>query len=240
MLRFLWYNDNARVMSRTQTNPSRTKPGWSDVVPYETRLSQDRRWALTEASEFFQGKGGIQASLRRIARRLDQIGVPYAVVGGLALFQHGFRRFTEDIDILVRREGLKAIHDNLEGLGYVRPFAGSKHLKDTESGTRIEFLIAGEYPGDGKPKSVAFPDPDDAAVMIDGIRYINLPKLVELKLASGMTGATRMQDITDVFRLIAVLNLPQQFRDQLDPFVREKYDELWQAAQTASDSEREP
>jgi len=32
---------------------------------------------------------------------------------------------------------------------------------------RIEFLVSGQYPGDGKPKPVAFPDPADVAVKID-------------------------------------------------------------------------
>ena len=55
---------------------------------------------------------------------------------------------------------LSAIHAKLEGLGYVPPFSGSKNLRDTEHGVRIEFLIAGEFPGDGKPKPVAFPEPE--------------------------------------------------------------------------------
>src|SRR6185437_12999138 len=113
--------------------------------------------------------------------------IPYAVAGAMAFFGHGFRRFTEDVDILVTREGLRTIHDRLEGLGYVPPFTGSKNLRDTERGVRIEFLVAGEYPGDGKPKPVAFPDPAGAGVEIDGIRYLRLPTLVELKIASGMT-----------------------------------------------------
>ena len=79
---------------------------------------------------------------------------------GWRLQAHGFRRLTDDVDILVTREGLKTIHEQLEGLGYVPPFTGSKNLRDTEYGVRIEFLIAGEFPGDGKPKPVAFPDPE--------------------------------------------------------------------------------
>jgi hypothetical protein len=67
------------------------------------------------------------------------------------------------VDILVTRNGSKKIHDNLIGLGYLPKFPGSKHLKDTELGVSIEFLIAGEYPGDGKLKEVAFPDPATVA-----------------------------------------------------------------------------
>lgn len=146
----------------------------------------------------------------------------------MALDAHGFRRLTVDVDILVTREGLKTIHDKLEGLGYVTPFTKSKNLRDTESGVRIEFLIAGEYPGDGKPKPVAFPDPAQAGVELDGITYLSLPRLVELKLASGMTGGVpRLKDFADVVALIQALDLPRDLTEQLNPYVRDKYVELW-------------
>jgi Uncharacterised nucleotidyltransferase len=196
---------------------------------YEKQLDRDGRWALSEGSRHFEEKSAVQDALRRIARRLEELGIPYAVSGGMALFKHGFRRFTEDVDVLVTRDGLKAIHAHLEGLGYVPPFNGSKNLRDTEHGVRIEFLIAGEFPGDGKPKPVAFPEPDQAGVVIDGIHYLSLPKLVELKLASGMTGGIhRMKDFTDVIQLIESLHLPAEFTENLNPYVRDKYLEFWQ------------
>jgi hypothetical protein len=68
--------------------------------------------------------------------------------------------------------------------------------------------------------------------MIDGIHYLSLPKLVELKLASGMTGGIqRMKDLTDVVELIKTLSLSAEFADQLNPYVRDKYLELWQGIQ---------
>ena len=202
------------------------------VLAYERRLDRDGRWALSEGSRHFEEKSAVQDTLHRITRRLEDLGIPYAVAGGMALFKHGFRRFTEDVDLLVTRDGLKAIHTHLEGLGYVPPFSGSKNLRDTEHGVRIEFLISGEFPGDGKPKPVSFPEPEQAGVVIDGIRYLSLPKLVELKLASGMTGGThRMKDFTDVIQLIESRGLPAEFADQLSPYVRDKYFELWQGIQ---------
>jgi hypothetical protein len=145
----------------------------------------------------------------------------------MALFFHGVRRFTEDVDILVTREGLQKIHEHLEGLGYVPPFSGSKHLRDADSGVRIEFLVTGDYPGDGLPKPVAFPDPSAASVEIDGIHFLQLARLVELKLASGMTNPRRGQDLVDVQRIIETLDLPADFAAQLNPFVRDKYTEIW-------------
>ena len=148
---------------------------------------------------------------------------------GLALYKHGFRRFTEDVDILVTKDGLKAIHSALAGLGYVRAFAGSKNLRDAELGVRIEFLIAGQFPGDGKPKPVHFPEPGAVAVERDGIKYLALSALVELKLASGISSADRGKDLVDVQELIKILHLPADFAEQIHPTVRAKYAELWAA-----------
>jgi hypothetical protein len=198
------------------------------MISYEHRLEQDLRWALEEGSMHFEKASAVHVSLRKIARRLEELGLPYAVAGGMALFLHGFRRFTEDVDILVTPEGLKLIHERLEGLGYLPPFAGSKQLRDAETGVRIEFLTAGEYPGDGKPKPVAFPDPAAVRVEKDGLAVLSLPSLIELKLASGMTNPLRLQDVADVQALIQVLKLPSSLADQLNPFVRDKYRELWQ------------
>jgi len=199
------------------------------VPVYEELLDRDRRWALDEGGLHFEGESLVQKTLRRIARRLEELDIPYAIAGGMALFAHGFKRFTQDVDILVTRDGLKAIHAHLEGRGYIPPFTGSKNLRDTEHGVRIEFLVAGQFPGDGKPKAVAFPEPHDAGVVIDGVRFLSLPKLVELKLASGMTGGIhRMKDFTDVIALIEALGLSAGFAAELNPYVCDKYLELWQ------------
>src|SRR5215813_14037664 len=99
----------------------------------------------------FERESTVHKSLERIVRRLEELGIPYAVMGAMALFFHGYERFTTDVDILVTPEGLREVHHRLEGLGYLPPFKGSKHLRDTESGVRIEFLTTGDYPGDGKP-----------------------------------------------------------------------------------------
>lgn len=185
---------------------------------------------MNESDAFFQKGGKVHETLRRISQRMTELGIPHAVVGGLALFEHGFRRFTEDVDLLVTAEGLQRTHAELEGRGYLPPFDGSKHLRDTETKVKIEFLKTGQFPGDGLPKPIAFPDPEQVAEMIDGIPYITLVTLVELKLASGMTKPDRMKDLTDVLELIKLTNLPENYVEQLHPYVREKFSELWQIA----------
>jgi hypothetical protein len=202
------------------------------MITYEERLSRNLEWALQEGSMHFDKENAVHKTLRKITRRLEELGISYVLVGGMAMFFHGYRRFTEDVDILVTREGLQEVHRQLEGLGYVRPFAGSKHLRDAEHGVRVEFLVTGDYPGDGKPKPVAFPNPADAAVVIDKVYCMKLPRLIELKLASGMTSPGRLKDLADVQELIRTLSLPAALADQLNPYVSEKYKELWAGVQT--------
>jgi hypothetical protein len=203
------------------------------MISYEEQLSRDHDWALKEGSLHFEEKNAVHRTLRQITQRLTDLGIPHAVVGGMAMFAHGFRRFTDDVDLLVTRESMDRIIESLEGLGYVQPAGTSTKLKDTETGVRIEFLITGHFPGDGKPKAVAFPDPKDVATEIGGIKYLGLPTLVELKLASGMTGGLhRQKDLTDVIELIKALNFQAEMADKLNPFVREKYLELWRGLQT--------
>lgn len=199
-----------------------------DMIVYEQLLDRNPRLALQEGSMHFEQASSVHQALRKITRRLRELGIPYAVAGGMALFLHGFRRFTEDIDLLVTRDGLQRIHAELEGRGYLPPFTGSKNLRDAELGVRIEFLVAGEYPGDGKPKAVAFPDPATASYDLDEIRLLDLDRLIEMKLASGLTNPLRLKDIADVQELIRVLKLPAGLADRLDPSVRDKYRELWQ------------
>ena len=69
------------------------------VIAYEDRLNRDRRWALQEGSMHFEKESAVFKTMRQIARRLEQLGVPYAVAGGMALFQHGYRRFTEALGV---------------------------------------------------------------------------------------------------------------------------------------------
>jgi hypothetical protein len=201
------------------------------TVAYERLLADRLDWALREGSMHFEEKSAVYRTLREIAQRLRDLDLPYAIAGGMALFAHGFRRFTEDVDILVTRQGLEELHRRLEGVGYVPLFAGSRALRDAESGVRIEFLVTGEYPGDGKPKPVAFPAPEAASIEKDGVRWLSLPSLVELKLASGMTSPGRLIDLADVQQLIRILRLPADFAEQLQPFVREKYAEMWKSVQ---------
>ena len=166
-------------------------------------------------------------TLRRLAKDLDSHGIPYAVIGAVALNQHGYQRFTEDIDLLMTPQGLERFAAALVGSGYRPKFPGaSKTFRSTAENVPIEIITAGDYPGDGLPKPVVFPDPAECFLEIEGVKTITLEKLIELKIASGMTGLGRRKDLADVQELIRVKALDTSFADKIDPSVRALYLEL--------------
>jgi hypothetical protein len=69
------------------------------MITYEQRLRNNPELVLKEASLYFNQKGDLYRTLQDLSRRLDEADIPYALIGGLALAQHGFVRMTEDIDI---------------------------------------------------------------------------------------------------------------------------------------------
>ena len=191
-------------------------------------------WAgVEEAGRFFMGEANVQRALERLAAVLDEKNIPYAIIGAMALNEWGYRRVTVDVDILLSADGLRAFKAEVLGRGYTEKSPGSRGLRDAEAGVNVDVVLAGEYPGDGKPKPVVFPDPAQAAVRGQRVALLPLPMLIELKLASGLSAPHRLKDLADVLELIRQLSLPRTMADSLDASVRDKYDELWQAAQTA-------
>jgi len=209
------------------------------MTTYEARLQDDFLTLLKEASNYYMARGDVFTTLQDLTRRLEEERIPYALIGGLALAAHGFVRMTQDVDILMTREGLESFKQRLLGRGYVLAFSGAeKTFRDTETQVRIEILITGDYPGDGKPKPVAFPDPAVVFTERGGMRVIPMETLIELKLASGISAPNRLRDLADVQDLITTLKLPMEFAEILDASVRETFLKLWNNAQ--EDSPNEP
>lgn len=198
----------------------------TNVEPYSVLDS------YAEAQRYFMGEGKLNNALARLIADLKEHEIDYVVIGAIALMAYGYPRFTEDIDLILDADGLEKFHQELIGLGYSPAFQGArKRLRSTRDGTPIEVIAAGEFPGDGKPKPVCFPKPSEDSVEIDGVKFPTLEKLIELKLASGMTAPDRLKDLADVQELIKVRGLSSEFADKLNPYVREKFLELMEAVQ---------
>lgn len=125
---------------------------------------------------------------------------------------------TIDIDLLLNPEGLARFQEHWVGRGYLPAFDGAKKsFRATDTGVRIDVITSGEYPGDGLPKPVVFPEPAEISVEMDGIKVVRLEKLIELKLASGISAPHCLRDLADVQDMIRLLSLPENFADRLTP-----------------------
>ena len=195
-------------------------------------VSETRFWDnVRECSSFFMGTSNVQGALVQLAAILDEANIPYAIAGAMALNEYGYRRVTTDVDVLLTRDGLAQLKAKVLGRGYLEKFPGSKGLRDTEHNVVIDVLLTGDYPGDGKPKPVQFPDPTRIARRGSIAAFLPLPTLVEIKLASGISAPHRLKDLSDVLELIKAANLERGLVEELDASVRAKYLELWDAAQ---------
>jgi len=181
------------------------------------------------------GESRVQRAAVDLAAALDEAGIPYAIAGAMAVLLHGHQRTTSDVDVLLTEDGLKRFKERWLGRGWVERYPGSKNMRDVRNGVKIDVLLTGAYPGDGLPKPVRFPDPEDASIAIGDLQTVDLTHLIELKLASGMTAPDRPRDFDDVIQLVRVNGLAEDFSINLNQWVRPKFSELWQYAQRPTD-----
>ncbi len=176
----------------------------------------DRR--LWEIAMFFQKNDPVHQSLRRMAKRLERAGIPYAVMGAMAVNLHGARRTTDDVDVLLTKEGLERFRNEMLPRFY-KPVEGRpRRFEERKSGVHLDCLVTGLYPGKGRPGPFAFPDPSTNSEEIEKIRVITLPQLIQLKLA-----ARRYYDFGDVVFLIKVHNLDESYLPHLHPSIHQDF-----------------
>src|SRR5258706_834448 len=106
------------LLNRPGQSRNGTSGSVRDGAPvYEELLNANPRWAFSEGSRHFEEDSAVFKALHNITQRLESLGIPYAVVGGMALFRHVLRRFTEDVDILVTKDDLNTIYQQLQVRG---------------------------------------------------------------------------------------------------------------------------
>lgn len=158
-------------------------------------------------------------SVETIVRALDDAGVRYLVVGGLAVVAHGFLRFTADIDLVLDPDpaAMRRAVEALSGLGYTPrapvPFV---HYADPEAratwvrekGLAVFSVFSPEHRA---TEIDLFLEPpfDFETVYVRARRFevgpgatatfVDLPDLLELKRRVG-----RPQDLQDIAALESV------------------------------------
>jgi hypothetical protein len=184
-----------------------------------TRAESSGFWPqLRELDMFFQGKDPVHKTMQRVAKRLESKNIPYAVVGGMAVFAHEHRRATNDVDILLTPDGFEAFRRLFVPKNYDPVPGRSRRFVDRSSDINLDILVTGKFPGSGKPGPIAYPDPAGVSEVIHKVRVVNLPTLVQLKLA-----ARRHQDFADVVALVRAHDLDESFAERLHSSVRRDY-----------------
>lgn len=190
---------------REQGKPAARKPG-----------SFMRR--LQEIDLFFEKRGKEHQTMRRLAKRLEKAGIPYAIAGAMAVNAHDAERTTKDVDVLLTQDGLEQFRQRFVGKTYESVQGRSRRFTERQSGVQVDVLETGRYPGFRGAGPFPFPHPDEASETIENVRVVTLPQLVQLKLA-----ARRYSDFGDVCLLIRVQNLDESFLDKIHPSVRQDF-----------------
>lgn len=189
-------------------------------------------WKASSIAGGFSRAWPRRSALYKLTAILEAEDLPYAIIGAFALNEYGHRRVTVDVDLVMREDTLQTFKTRHLGRGYAERVPRSGKLLDTEFGVHIDVLSTGRFPGDDKPKPIAFPDPATTAIRGERFALLPMPRYLELKLASGMVAPHRAKDLVDVQELIQSANLGYEVGLMLDPWVRDKFFELWALAQT--------
>jgi hypothetical protein len=187
---------------------------------------------LKEIDMFFQRRDPVHQTMRRTAKLLEKAGIPYAIVGGMALNAHRYRRTTGDVNFLLSAEGFEEFRTRFVGTKYDTIPGRKRRFTDRANGITIDIFVTGLFPGTGQPGPIAFPDPSAVCEVIEKHSVVNLATLVELKLA-----AHRWRDFGDVVELIRFNDLDQFFLEKLHPSVHRDFIECLEEKRREEDYE---
>lgn len=158
-------------------------------------------------------------------RTLANAEIAHAVLGGVAVCLHGYRRNTVDVDVLIDRDAVESVKTSLTDAGFA--WDDVQREFRSESGIPVQFLMTGDRAG--RDSDVRLPDlsnPDDVT-RIDDLPVVSLARLIESKIACGTGNPRRThKDFADVVELIAVNDLSRSFARFLHKSVRKQFHEL--------------
>ena len=148
----------------------------------------------------------VRERLLRATAALEKAGVAYAVCGGNAVatwvgqVDESAVRFTQDVDLLIRRTDLDAAKIALEQVGFLYRHARSVDMfldgPKAKARDAIHLIFAGEKV---KPE-YALPAPEIAeSQAAEAFRVVQLPALVRMKLTSFRDkDRTHLRDMLEV------------------------------------------
>jgi hypothetical protein len=134
--------------------------------------------------------GPVDETLARVGGILRDAGIPFAVAGGFAVIEHGYERFTKDVDLLVYAGDLSRAMKALRAAGFrgVRTPIGAR-MHDERTNVDVD-LLGTSFEGDER----ALARSSRARRLLP---VIPVEHLILMKLETG-----RIQDDADVVALL--------------------------------------
>jgi hypothetical protein len=173
---------------------------------------------LKEIDMFFEGRGREHKTMRRLVQNLEKATIAYAIMGAMAVNAHRHERTTKDVDVLLTQEGFVEFRRRFVPKSYDSIPGRPRRFLDRRHQVTFDILVTGHFPGSGRPGPIAFPDPAEVSETIQNMQVVNLPTLVQLKLA-----ARRYSDWGDVVNLVRVHNLDESLLHKLHPSVHRDF-----------------
>lgn len=152
-------------------------------------------------------------------------GIPYGICGGIAVCLHGYQRNTVDIDLIIRPQDSDQVKSLLQASGFA--WIPETAEFTNADGFVVQCLIAGSTAGKGSEVKVVLPEGDINVEEIEGLSVVRLSRLIEMKIACGMSNLRRThKDFADVVELIAIRHLDSSFARFLHKHVRPTFRQL--------------
>ncbi len=183
-----------------------------------TTLTAQRAYQMLENESLWE-------LAERVHGILEKDKLAHAIVGGVAVCLHGYRRNTVDLDLLIRPEDADALRRALEADGL--SWSADDREFRSASGVSVQFVMAGDNEGPGQ--EAVFPSPSDErhVTSIEGLPVLTLPQLIQSKVACGLGNLRRThKDFADVVELIAIHGLDGGFARHLHKSVRKEFRSL--------------
>lgn len=139
----------------------------------------------------------VDVALGEVRALLEDAGVSFKFVGGVAVVHHGYARTTEDVGVLLESDGPARLRPSLASHGFEG--VGEFRLRHLSTGVLVDLLVAGSpMPRAG---SGLYPSPGALQASTRDARVVGLAGLFGLKLR-----ARRHRDLADIVELLKGLD----------------------------------
>lgn len=177
---------------------------------------RDQAVFLRESS----GSTNIEKTLLKAVKVLHLFDIPHLVCDGFAVQEHGYPRFTVDVDLIV--PDVEVAMEKLSLNGFKANPGSKMTVTDRETKVEVDLLPGGKKVD---PGPLTLPIPTEVS---DEPQILSLEKLISAKLSTYIgRGIERSQDQADVVKLVQANQLPIHFG--VAPEVRAEYQRIWDA-----------